>query len=195
MELIAELNQTGNYLGGISSDDKLIFNSYSVNESDGYVDLKTGAVVYFSFDSSLNGNYSWCPTSNEIIFVSERDGIKDLYLMDLDTGEINRITYLNSSSFNTIGWLNDGNRFVFFITDYGQNEGNNGLYIVSKNGLLLRNILPNKYISTGGIPCACPHLFIHNGAEFQEIGEIIGQYIYTEYEGTDRTEIDSSLFK
>ncbi len=192
LRIIAELNQMQNYFGDLSFDNKLIFNGYSTNDKDGYIDLNSDEIVYFSFDSSFNGSYRWCSSNNEIIYISEINGKEDLYLMNIYSGEKNRITYTNSSYLTILDWINDGKDLVFYILDLGTSDFSRGLYKVSNNGFVLQPIISNRDISKSA-GCACPHLFLYNGNDFTEIGEIIGRFIYSETEGIDRKEIESSF--
>ena len=55
---------------------------------------------------------AWVPALGEIAFISDRDGDRDLYVMDLSHGIIRNLTQNTTDDFNPL-WLPDGSGIVF----------------------------------------------------------------------------------
>ena len=57
-------------------------------------------------------NPAWSPDGNYIVFTGQVDGINDLYLYDLHTFEVERLTSDFTSNLHP-SWSSDGNFIVF----------------------------------------------------------------------------------
>jgi len=77
---------------------------------------------------------AWSPVRNEIVFVSDRDGDSDLYLVQLETSVVTPLT-LNSLQDERPAWSPDGDQIVYMgaktsTTLFDPDE----IYVVSRLG-------------------------------------------------------------
>jgi hypothetical protein len=60
----------------------------------------------------------WSPVANEIVFSSNRDGGYDLYLMNVDSGQVERLTS-DGIDKNHPAWSSDGRRIAYWQSENG----------------------------------------------------------------------------
>jgi Tol biopolymer transport system component len=66
---------------------------------------------------------NWSPDGKSIVFVSERDGNPDLYIMDADGGNQHRVTHdPTRKGIGTAAWSPDGKKLVYMAAQDGQIE-------------------------------------------------------------------------
>ena len=65
----------------------------------------------------------------KIVFVSDRDGNKEIYTMDIDGNDVRRLTY-NSAEDTDPAWSPDGTRIAFT----SNRDGNKEIYLMNANG-------------------------------------------------------------
>ena len=88
---------------------------------------------------------SWSPDGSHIAFASNRSGANQIYVMDIDGGNITRLTNTDCSS-TFPDWSPDGNYLV-----YNSNcSGNHDLYVMNADGSNPRQLtsdLSDEYIA------------------------------------------------
>ncbi len=83
------------------------------------LDVESKALRVLPGQSGKNITPHWGPDGNHLAFVSDRDGISDLYIQDLRSGRISRLTRLITGvtgitdSSPPFSWSRDGKRIVF----------------------------------------------------------------------------------
>ncbi len=76
--------------------------------------------------SGTNTNPQWSPDGRQLVFVSNRDGDDDLYLMDADGGNIRQLTNHPATDYDP-RWLPDGSG-ILFTSD---RSGNSDIYLLN----------------------------------------------------------------
>ncbi len=101
--------------------DRLIFGPLRL----ALFDVATGHVTVLPNQAGKNINPQWTPDGGALLFVSDRDGISNLYRIDLATGEVARLTHLLSGISGItpespcISLSRDGRRLVFSAFSQG----------------------------------------------------------------------------
>jgi len=78
---------------------------------------------------------SWMPDSRQIVFTSERDGSRQVYIMDADGGNPLRLTELGSN--NSMPSVSPDGYSIAFVSD---RDGNDEIYIMDIDGSNLRRL-------------------------------------------------------
>ena len=86
-----------------------------VREAKGYT------VTQLTYEPSYEGQPSWSPDGNEIAFVSDRDGNYEIYVMDSNGSNQERLTYAPYRYDIEPDWSPDGSKIVFSAGEYGSN--------------------------------------------------------------------------
>ena len=73
----------------------------------------------------------WSPDGSRLIFISSRDGDRDVYVMDDDGGNVRSLTF-NSSLDDGANWSADGTQVVFFSVRFGGSIGE--LFAIGADG-------------------------------------------------------------
>jgi TolB protein len=75
-------------------------------------------------DASRNYNQGWSPDGSMLDFVSNRDGISEIYVMDPDGSNQTRLTHSAGGSFGAMwsAWTPDGSKMVFASDETGNFE-------------------------------------------------------------------------
>ncbi len=114
---------------------RLIFNSDHDDEPKDTPDLwgmaldGTGLVEYVDRPPSADFNGRWSPTGDRILFVSDRDGNYNLYVVGVDGSGLVRLTSYSGADFNP-RWSPDGSR-IAFVSD---RRGNPDIYVMDADG-------------------------------------------------------------
>jgi Tol biopolymer transport system component len=88
-------------------------------------DVATGHVTVLPNQTGKNINPQWTPDGASLLFVSDRDGISNLYRMDLASGQVTRLSHLLSGISGItpespcISLSRDGRRLVFSMFSRG----------------------------------------------------------------------------
>jgi len=81
------------------------------------VDLMKSLFTRFTFDKSRNADAVWSPDGSKIVFSSERDGVRNLYIKS-SNGAANEDSLLKSSVEKTpTDWSRDGRWLLFTVRD------------------------------------------------------------------------------
>jgi TolB protein len=85
------------------------------------VNIASGSEIRITSEPAADYDPVWSPVDNQVIFVSERTGSGDLYLLNLDGDGVLRLT-LNEGNFDKHpSWSLDGKKVVFW-SDRGWNR-------------------------------------------------------------------------
>lgn len=76
------------------------------------LDDVASAPIWFPNNLTEDVNPSWSPDGQRIVFESERDGNKEIYVMDADGGNQIRLTR-NDAVDSTATWSHDGSLIAF----------------------------------------------------------------------------------
>ena len=117
------------------------------------LDLRTKVVrrLIHSPGPSLSANASWSPSGDYIVFTSDRHGPLDVYRMDLDGANLQRLTH--SPMGRTGSWATgqspDGAHIVFSSDRLGaatEWRGNTEIFVIDADGSNLRRITFNQWM-------------------------------------------------
>ncbi len=105
-EMIAFISDRGDYLNAPPADFNIAQHEYS--QSDVYiVDLKTSQISRITDTQANERTPKWTPRGNVLSYISDRDGVYNLYLHELDNGELYAITNLLTGCFQPT-WSSSG---------------------------------------------------------------------------------------
>jgi len=94
----------------------------------------TGQAATFS----LGRNPSWSPDGTKIAFESDRDGNREIYVMNIDGTVQNRLTFDPDQDQNP-NWSPDGTKIAFEST----RDGNREIYVMNADGTVQINLSNN----------------------------------------------------
>ena len=80
-------------------------------------------------NSAMDDRPAWSPDGRRIAFSSNRDGKKEIYVMDVDGSNVKRITNNLADDVNP-SWSPDGSRIVFD----SERDGNREIYVMDADG-------------------------------------------------------------
>jgi len=92
-------------------------------------DAEAYEITQITFEPSYEGQPAWSPDGSKIAFVSDRDGNKEIYVMDANGSEQERLTY-NSCDDIEPDWSPDGSKIVFS----SNRSGNYDVWIMDADG-------------------------------------------------------------
>ena len=87
-----------------------------------------------TYNAKRNFSPAWSPDSKKLVFVSSRARHEDLYVIDVNTKKITRITYKFNLRNATPAWMPDGRSIVFVSFKAGKGFGLADIYTVSSDG-------------------------------------------------------------
>ena len=82
---------------------------------------------------------SWSPDGRHIAFVSDRDGNREIYVVNADGSSLTRLTDSQGSD-GSPSWSPDGRR-IAFVSD---RDGNRGIYVVNADGSSLTRLTDSQ---------------------------------------------------
>jgi Tol biopolymer transport system component len=103
---VAFISDRGDHLGPPPDDFSIA--QYDYRQSEVYIaDTQAGTLQRITHSAAMERTPEWSPRDHMISYVSDRDGVYNLYLHDLDTGEYYPITNLLTGCFQPT-WSRDG---------------------------------------------------------------------------------------
>ena len=114
---------------------RLIFNSDHDDEPKDTPDLwgmdldGSNLVEYIDRPPTADFNGQWSPDGNQILFVSNRDGNYNLYVINVDGTGLRRLTSHRAADHNPC-WSPDGSK-IAFVSD---RSGNPDIYVMDSDG-------------------------------------------------------------
>jgi TolB protein len=112
----------GNFSPAWSADGKkLAFSSSMDGNQEIYVAdvddeaLKRGSfrIKRLTFNNAIDGSPTWSPTGRELAFVSDRGGTPQIYTMDAEGSNVQRVSFGGSSWHDAPAWSPAGDRIVY----------------------------------------------------------------------------------
>ncbi|MGD9782203.1 MAG: hypothetical protein AB7V14_08640 [Kiritimatiellia bacterium] len=115
-----------------SPDNRFIsYTSYLMKFPDVYtIDVASGARNRAAFYPGVNSGGAIAPDGRSMALILSKDGNPDLYVKDLPTGRLTRLTNTPRATEGSPSWSPDGSRIVY-VSDL---PGSPQLYVVSRSG-------------------------------------------------------------
>lgn len=126
-------NETDGAVGSFSPDGQRVLFQSRDGEGEYQIysyDLESNLVVRLTHTMARNFRPSWSPDGNQIVFVSERDGRSELYLMNADGTDQRRLTDGSLEHVRGPVWSPDGEWILF----NAELDGNTDLYVIDQGG-------------------------------------------------------------
>ncbi|HHS12592.1 MAG TPA: biopolymer transporter Tol [bacterium] len=100
-------------------DETFRMSDHSYQQKDLYtIDIQTGRIRRHTHDVYREASPAYSPDGNKIAFISDRNGIDNIHICDLETGSIYPITNL-ISGVSQISWAREKDRIAFSTYYYG----------------------------------------------------------------------------
>lgn len=110
---------------------KITFTAFLRRFPDVYAwEAATGAITALAQYPGMNTGGAISPDGRSMAVILSKDGNPDLYVKDLGTGQLRRLTNTRGVSEGSPGWSPDGQRIVY-VSDA---SGTPQLYVISRNG-------------------------------------------------------------
>ncbi len=111
--------------------DKIIYTAYIQRFPDIYmIDVPTGRRSVVSNFSGLNSSAAISPDGRDVALILSKDGNPELYVMNLSSRRVTRLTHTPSAAESSPSWSPDGRRLVYVSDQAGRPQ----LYIISRDG-------------------------------------------------------------
>jgi Tol biopolymer transport system component len=114
------------------SDEFSQFDIYTMSLDGSNIMRITNAVGH-------EGGASWSPDGRYLAFHSTMNGYYDIYVLDLYTYNLNRLTYYSETMDVWPTWSPDGSQILF----HSERDGNSEIYIMNRDGSNPRNLSNN----------------------------------------------------
>ena len=113
------------------NDDYLAYRADCAGSGDIWrLEFATDTRINLTVDSSATERYpAWSPDGSQILFVSNREGTEDIFVMDADGNNVRNLTDSPSRD-KQASWSPDG-QFILFISD---RDGRDDLWIMDADG-------------------------------------------------------------
>jgi TolB protein len=118
-------------------NNQIVYTSYMMGYPDVYlVDILSGGRDRISSYAGLNTGADISPDGRDIVLILSKDGNPELYVKNLRTGKLVRVTDTPGAAEASPSWAPDGNRIVY-VSD---SSGRPNLYITSRQGVRSKRI-------------------------------------------------------
>ena len=110
-------------IGGTKNKVKklLYVGMFALAVAGGVREAKGYTVTQLTYEPSYEGQPSWSPDGSKIAFVSDRDGNYEIYVVDSNGSNQERLTYTPYRYDIGPDWSPDGNKIVFSAGEYDSN--------------------------------------------------------------------------
>ena len=128
-----------------SDGTRLVFNSDHDDEPKDTPDVwamnvdGTGLTEFVDNPPVADFNPQWSPDGKYILFTTDRHKKYDLYLIELATGKLTRLTPLTTNEWNG-RWSPDGSKIAFVSDRFGQPD----LFVMNINGTGIKRLTTSK---------------------------------------------------
>lgn len=114
-----------------SDGTQLLYTSYLAHFPDVYlVNLNTGSRKCIANYPGLNSSGAFAPNGREVALTLSKDGHPNLFIKDLKSGRLTRLTSTRNAADTSPSWSPDGKQIVF-VSD---RSGSPQLYTINRNG-------------------------------------------------------------
>ena len=114
-----------------SDGSRFVYTSFRSHFPDVYlVNLKTGDRKCIANYPGLNSSAAFSPDGRSVALILSKDGNPDLYIKDLDDGDLTRLTSTRRAAEASPAWSPDGRQIVF-VSD---RSGTPQLYVMDRSG-------------------------------------------------------------
>jgi TolB protein len=93
-------------------------------------------------DGARKYSPNWAPTGNKIVYTSYRDGPHEMYVLDMQQGNTDKLSFQRMTTLSP-RWSPDGKSIVFGLVE----DGTSNLYVVNPDGGGLRPLVAGFGIS------------------------------------------------
>ena len=128
----------GDEIGGWSSDGKAVTFAVREGVSRGIYVRNPDGVNEFQLTDQSDYSPVWAPGSRKIAFLSKRDDATDVYVIDTETGNLQRITESEAEEYD-LSWSPKGDMLLFV----SEQDGSPEIYTVSAGGKGLKRLTHN----------------------------------------------------
>ena len=112
-------------------DSRIAYTSFLKGYPDVYlIDVETGRRDRISNSTGLNTSADLSPDGREIALILSKDGNPELYIKNLSSGELTRVTKTRKAAEASPSWSPDGQTIVYVSDQAGRPH----LYTISRNG-------------------------------------------------------------
>ena len=134
-------------------NNQIVYTSYLKGYPDVYlVDIVSGGRDRISSYAGLNTGADISPDGRDVVLILSKDGNPELYIKNLRTGKLTRVTNTRGAAEASPSWSPDGNRIVY-VSD---SSGRPNLYVVSRQGRR------GKRITSRGVENVAPDWGVEN---------------------------------
>jgi TolB protein len=84
-------------------------------------------------DSATEFMYNWSPDGTKVVYISDKSGKQNIYVVDVTSGEITRLTEHDVQEFQPV-WSSDGSQILFVSEDTPLVEGTMQLFVMNADG-------------------------------------------------------------
>lgn len=111
--------------------DKIIYTSYIQRFPDVFmIDVATGRRSVVSNFAGLNSSAAISPDGRDVALILSKDGNPELYIMNLSSRRLTRLTHTPNAAESSPSWSPDGRRLVYVSDQAGRPQ----LYVIARDG-------------------------------------------------------------
>jgi Tol biopolymer transport system component len=108
------------------------------------VEVETGVEHQLTEHETNDISPVWSPVDNRIAFVTSRDGFQEIYSMNSQTSDLQRLTYTDSLNDFVPVWSPDG-QSIAYVTEYSMGDGTAEIHVMNADGSQQRQLTNNTF--------------------------------------------------